>query len=303
MGEAKRRKSKDPFYGKVPKAGKGIVLSNPIEIDEQGRMFVHQSDLDPCELRRAVLFWDRIQWPESRFFSMVGSRAEVDYLTQLGIMTRPLPNKTDWGGKDAHIHFAKGHLQQFIDNEKNEPGLWSVSEGRNSFLFSQPGFIDTRAPLIELYRSIPIPEADVPLEALLEFKERRLDEVRHLVLTIDRFYSDLLKAEDQVFEMKRLSNEIDHRCADIIKVAKESGLKFGLSDWGINFSGDIDVAKVLSGALGLGTFGQPELGALVGGAVGLELKVGGGFSLGTGDREQLKASPFRFVASMHNEPI
>lgn len=156
---------------------------------------------------------------------------------------------------------------------------------------------------MELYRSIPLPEADVPLEALLEFKEKRLDELRHLVLTIDQFYSDLLKAEDQVFELKRLSREIDFRCTDLIKVSKESGLKFRLSDLGVNFSGDIDLAKVLAGALGLGFVTQSGLGALVGGTVGLGLKVGYGFSLGTTRDEKLKTSPFRFVASLHNEPI
>lgn len=303
MGEAKRRKERDPFYGKVPKQGKGIVISNPMEINASGGLHVKTTELEPIELRRAVLFWDRIEWPQSRLINISGSGAEVDYLTACGMMSRPM--STISGGDMTA--FAKGHIQRFVDNERMEPGLWALSEGPSSFVFDQPNFNAGRAPLVELYRAIPLPDADVPLEAVLEFKQKRLDEVRHLSLEIDGFYSNLLKSEDQAFELQRLTSELEKRCVDIIRVAKESGLKFRLSDYGINFSGDVDVTKVLGGVIAGAALGTPvglaQLGAIVGGACGLSIKIGGGFTLGRGNQDKLATSPFRFVASVHNEMI
>ncbi len=67
MGEAKCRKVNDPNFGRVPKSAnyRGLVVSPPIEIDGTS-LHVKSSNLDPQELRFALLFWDQLVWPSSR---------------------------------------------------------------------------------------------------------------------------------------------------------------------------------------------------------------------------------------------
>ena len=57
----KKRKAFDPYYGKVPKAGPGSVISNPIELKPDGSLHMNGTALDPVELRRAALFWDHVE--------------------------------------------------------------------------------------------------------------------------------------------------------------------------------------------------------------------------------------------------
>lgn len=131
MGEAKRRKFQHPYFGKFPKAGKGIVISSPIKVGESGGVLVTRNDLDPYELRRAVLFWDRIQWPKGLAFYVEGSASEVDYLSEVGVISRPYHDDRF----PSSEQYLEGHFQVFVDNEPKEPCQWSISEGPSSFIF------------------------------------------------------------------------------------------------------------------------------------------------------------------------
>jgi hypothetical protein len=57
MGKARRRKQSEQNYGRVPKSlsYRGLVVSPPIEI-EGTRLYARLSNLDPQELRFALLF-------------------------------------------------------------------------------------------------------------------------------------------------------------------------------------------------------------------------------------------------------
>ncbi len=89
MGEAKRRKIADKYYGMKPKHGRGIFLSAPITVDGE-KIVAASSSIDPLELRRAVLFWDRLVWPDSKIISF-GSNDDEKLLEAEGILTRPRP--------------------------------------------------------------------------------------------------------------------------------------------------------------------------------------------------------------------
>ena len=302
MGEAKRRKQRDPYYGKIPKGGKGIVISEPISVNIPDNIIsVNAAAPNPDLLRRSVLFWERIEWPLTQAYQTQGS-AETDFLTSAGILSRP--SSIPKSGKAADL-VATAFLDRFIENEKREPGAWCMAEGPESFLLRGGKFEQNRAPLLSLYRAIPLPDHDVPLPDLLEFKHKRLDQVHRLTLAIDQFYTNALKAEDFEFELNRQVREIDACCMEIIKVGRESGVKFKLSDWSINFSTDLgDILKkaIVGGAIG-SQFGLPQVGALLGAGTS-SVKIGRGLGVSFGvDKKKLHSSPYRFVSSLHNEPI
>lgn len=308
MGEAKRRKKVDPFYGKVPKAGKGIVVSPPITIGADGSLDLQGGGIDPVELRRAVLFWDRINKPKNNFISF-GQSADEKFLAECGLLQEIDVRMSAASGRAGQI-YAQLHLAAFSELEGREPGIWSMSEGETSFnLQAGEGFASGRGALVELHRAIPLPTGDVPLEDLLNFKETRRDELLRLTLEIDSLFSRITNAEDFEFELQRAIREIDQRCSDVIKVGKESNVSFSLSNFTYGVSMELNSTNLLvSGAAGavMGTtIGLPVVGATIGAAssvIKFNVGLGGQLERSKKSRE-LALSPYRVVSRIINEPI
>lgn len=308
MGESKRRKEKDPFYGKTPKAGKGIVVSHPVKVEKDGSFYGAGGGVDPVELRRAVLFWDRINKPTNNIISF-GESKDEEFLKECGLLDE-LRVQVGQASGPAGLLYAHLHLSAFKHLEEMEPGLWSLSEGENSFNFSgYEGFEQGRGALVELHRAIPLPTADVPLSDLLEFKEKRRDEILSLTLELDGLFSRVVNAEDSDFELRRAITEIDKKCSDVIAVGKESKVRFSLSDFTYAVSLEVNSTNLLaSGALGAfmgSTFGLPIVGGAIGVAAStIKFNVSFGGKLKRSSKSaELALSPYRVVSKMINEPI
>ncbi len=321
MGEANRRKKVDPYFGMKPKHGRGILLSAPIVFN--GKVILAKSSsVDPAELRRATLFWDRLVWPDSKIISL-GSNADETLLEAEGLLTRPRPmqyndaagvgnmsaimritnsHNTTIGAEPAK-YFAQQHVDEFIALERREPGQWTMSQGADSFLMTNSNFVEGRGQLVRLARAIPLPDPNYPLQDLLEFKRKRSDEIVALNHELDKFFVQIADSKDADFEMERLLRVVDKQCADMIKVAKESKGKFYIGD--LSFSLSLDSLEAAGNrivaweAAGLVATGLPLVGGVLGGAASLV-----SFSRGIGARNLVtRSSPFSVVGSIHNELV
>lgn len=321
MGEAKRRKALDPYFGMRPKHGRGVLLSAPITYDGN-EVVAKSSSVDPAELRRATLFWDRLVWPDSKIISL-GSNSDENLLEAEGLLTRPRPTRyNDTAGvgnmsalmritnsQDITIgmeqakHFVQQHVDEFLDLERDEPGQWTMSQGEGSFVMKNSNFAEGRGQLVTLARAIPLPDPNYPLHDLLEFKHRRRDEIIALTHELDKFFSQIANAKDADFEMSRLVRVVDKQCGDMLKAAKESKRKFYLGDLGFSLSLDSTesaVNRIIAWeAGGTAATGLPIVGGVLGGAASLV-----SFSRGLGAKTLVtRDSPFRVVSSIHNELV
>ncbi|WP_306006679.1 DUF6236 family protein [Aquicoccus porphyridii] len=326
MGEAKRRRLSEPHFGKRPKRGRGILLSAPIEFD--GQELAVQNDIDPAELRRAALFWDRMHWPQSNIID-VQSNDDERFLEEEGILTRPTL-KADlgtisWasgnqdkliklaGGSsltttgDVAARFAAQHIDYFEKIDNSEPGLWVLSEGPGSFYLKGNRFENGRGKLVELTRALPLPDPSFPLPELLEFKYRRSDEIVDLNFELDKFYKYVSNANDPDHELARLIQVIDRKLADVHKVAKESkhpfrlgSIAFSISAPSISASSIEDFAnRTLAWELAGQTMQLPFVGGMIGAGASLIQ-----FDVGLNKKqEQLTGNPFRVAASISEELI
>ena len=271
-------------------------------------MFSKGAGIDPLELRRAVLFWDRLNKPSNNLITF-GLSDDEEFLVKCGILEEMKVRAKPISGKFGFI-YSQQHLAAFSELEKREPGHWSMSEGENSFnLQAGSGFSDGRGALVELHRAIPLPTKDVPLEDLLNFKEKRRDEIISLTLELDGLFSRVTNAQDTQFELARAAREIDQRCSDVISVGKEAKIKFSLSDFTYGVSLEINSTNLLaSGAVGaiMGTtIGLPLVGAVIGTASSfIKFNVGLGGRLERGKKtSELALSPYRVVSRLVNELI
>ena len=221
LGEAKRRKDSDPYYGKIPKSGKGLIISPPMEIDGT-RIFIRNSELDPIELRRSILFWDRLVWPQNNGLHFANS-IEADFLEAANILERPEYRLNG----DVATGIAESFLHSYFEKERREPGQWSLSTGDNSLVLKSQNISTGRGASVDLFRSIPIPEHDVPLEEILRFKDQRLSEVRCLVVAIDEFYSSWTSAEDKAHQLDLAKRKIERPCSITRSDRRERKYKSG----------------------------------------------------------------------------
>jgi hypothetical protein len=297
MGEAKRRRQIDPTFGRVPKSAihRGLVVSPPIEI-EGSKLFVRSTNLDPQELRFALLFWDRLAWPSSRAIHF-GSGPDEAFLESAGILTRP---EYTFNGDGAQ-GIARGQIQAYRDLERSEPGVWALAQGENSFLLKDGLIEEGKGALVELHRAIPVPTKEVPLAEILEFRQRRRDELLLLRYQLESFASEIDGSADKSSALQKRVTELDQACANLLAVGKEWQFPVHLSNLKASFN--LSPTKFLPSIAGGWKMGEPygltaatAAAAIFGGVSTLDIKSDFGLR-----SARLPASPYRYAYQLHEE--
>lgn len=324
MGEAKRRALVDSTFGIVPRQRKtatindrqnvsgsddgphvrlnenerGLIICPPMEIE--GSSFrLKSTNLDPQGLRFSILFWDRLVWPSSNVV-YIESGADESRLEKAGVLCRP--NYTIWG--DLAQGMARSQIQAFIDLETRQPGLWSLSQGEDSLMLKDNALSGRRGAFIELVRAIPVPAQDVPIDEIIEFKNRRHDDLMRLRSEIDRF-SDLLNGNgDSGGNLEKYVAEIDAACADVMKIGRDWKYPMHLANLKCNF--ELNPMTALgcfaAGLKLMDPLALPITSLVVGAgaAVASTLR----FKTETGGlpvKFKMRPSPYRYVSLFHKE--
>jgi Family of unknown function (DUF6236) len=297
MGEARYRKQADANFGKVPKEikSKGLIVCPPLEI-QGSRLHAKLSNIDSQELRFALFFWDRLVWPSSQAIHFA-SNPDEKFLEESKILSRP--DYTIWG--DVAQGILKGQLKAFSDRDASEPGVWALAHGENSLLAIDDFAVKDKGALVELVRAIPIPNHDVPLNEILELKERRRDELNLLRHSLDLFVSEIEAAEDKPAALNQRIAEVDKACANLLQIGKEWQFPVSLSNLKVSLS--LTSTKLLP-AMGTGwyfgqSYGLPAAAtaaAIIGAVSTLEIK--GDYGLRSVRRP---ASPYRYAYRLHQE--
>jgi hypothetical protein len=298
MGEARRRKEADPPLGR---SKRGLILGSPTEVDLDRNRVKVRAGIDPQELRFATLYWDRLAWPSSRAI-FIGGGPDEDYLQKVGILSRP--DHTFYGVMADTV--ARSYIAAFQALDEKEPGQWSVSLGENTLqifggtLADSPAFSPASNLQVDLIRSIPVPDKDVPLAEVLEFKRKRRDELERLREELDKLQDFVKSGPNQVAALEKAKQEIDRACADAIRVAFEW-------QWPVRLTGSkctfeckpIDgiIAAMSTHALGLPLTQAALAGLVPVAASAIKFSFDGVSWRGLKPRR----SPFNFVARYHME--
>lgn len=262
MGEARYRKKNDPDFGTVRKASphaaapspspaalpagqvpllnkgeRGLIISPPMELNLNANQFSARGGFDLQALRADLLFWDKLVFPQTGF---VYNAPEIEYLQRSGILSCP---RFPMSGGELAKSVYGAHVSGFQFLDAREPGAWAVGQGPNSIKLwgDGAGSVEGRGALLKLLSAVPIPDASVALEDVLEFRERRRDEMRALRSQIEEFYLDVVSVEDQGAALLRYSERIDQACVDVLRVGRERNFRMRLSDWTVS----IDLFEII----------------------------------------------------------
>ena len=280
---------------------RGIVVSSPVNLD--GPSFSLQGGFDSQELRHWLLFWDELAWPTSNLIHVEGGPDEK-FLEEAGVLTRPRVHLAGTFAGSSIV--SEPHLGVFKRLDEAEPGKWSLATGERSFNWTQMPLTDTNAAVLELHRAIPVPNQDVPLAEVLEFKQRRRDEVKRLRAEIDVYVAAVHAAGEPRFVLNAKAADIERACADLLRVGHEWKYPVRLTDLkaSIEFKpGEVILAAIEVGALGHFALDMGTVGALLGGILGVTLKSGLKLSgsLQKSERLSPRTSPFQYAHSFHEE--
>jgi hypothetical protein len=275
---------------------RGIVLSPKFITLPTGNV-LFKAATDNLELRKYLLYWDKIDVPKSSFIEF--DCWQFQHLEQTGFLQRTPygapkqftgvsmrnSSKCHIGGsftaeiidctditldKSAGDQILSAHDDVYMLRNAQEPGQWSKAQISTKLMASNP--LMRESIEIELYNMLPVPTADTPFDDIIGFKEKRNDELAAFRCYLDGLYQSIINASDipraRITEMIRLEQAIH----DVKKTMKESRINVQIDSLRTLMS-----ATGTSIALGLATgtpivataFGtSPLISGLVGAAIG-----------------------------------
>lgn len=266
---------------------RGLVISVPMKFE--GPAVRISGALDPQELRSNLLFWDILEWPDPGFIQY-GITPDAQFLIDSKIIQRtPV---TVPGGQLQDILLA-AYRNGFRNVDQKEPGTWSIGGIENAISIDTADLENGRGILVRLYQAIPVPDREVPLQDILEFRERRRAELIALRCHLEDIYQKVINAGDGDLGLSTEVQKLELAIADQIKASKETGFKFRP----VSLNASLNLIKGVAVATGAIAIGLPTVGALMAGA-GAAISIGPSTGLSWG---KPTGTPFRYISAFHKE--
>ncbi|WP_104656870.1 DUF6236 family protein [Ralstonia insidiosa] len=262
----------------------------------RNELLIRESRIDPHELRLGLLFWDDLVWPTSNAIH-VESGPDEQFLEEAGVLTRP---RYQFNGDLAAI-VAAAQISAFREKEQQSPGSWAIAQGENTFNIAGGLQNDLGGAVVSLHRAIPLPKHDVPLAEILEFRNRRHDELLLLRSCIDDLLAEVNGAEDATEALHSKVKEVDKACANLVKLGREWQSPVYLAD--LEMAINLNLVKTGAAAYGAWAFGTNfglTAATLAAGITGLASFVD--FKAKPRFRSaRMPVSPYRYAFQIHEE--
>ncbi len=239
--------------------------------------------LSGLELRKYLFFWDVIDYP----YCPVLSEKTIDNLDLQFLESANVLQRTEL--KDFNINITpqpgeetiedlptstvtytpnemvismrlpievslKAQMNAYKINDKLEPGHWTMAQLTTEPRLYMQEAVTRPGIEFELYNILPIPEHDVPLNEILEFKERRSDELIELRCYLDDIYQKIVSSADlprskitEITKLEKSLRDLDSVLeADGINRTSTSLRSFIAGDFGSIFSAATGTAVLSS---------------------------------------------------------
>lgn len=221
------------------------------------------------ELNYFILYWDKISMPRLGIDLRVENE---DELVKCGVLTKvnyhtPIMHSADLPQLSLEAQFAVvDHLRRY------EPGTdWRIHQLENNNLLPKDrilGMPEKETIKLELLGLLPVPQGNVPLHDILEFKKRRHPELEALHSYCDDLYLEVLNSADPDLQRARNFCKLKKAIEDLDKINNQgwqSPIKFNL-----DISSEFDISNIRAGyaaLLGSTQSPMPLTTAIIGGAL------------------------------------
>lgn len=227
---------------------RGVVFTTrEILQTENGDGFQTGREITAEELNYLVLYWDRLVSPTNNIihFSLINE----EELINCGILSRPrfVQNGLIDGQVMTEFH-AKTHALTLNTLRQSEGVVdWRMHFLNEQISIHQEDSEQREVLRFELADLLPVPQKDTPLHEILEFKERRSDELMALHGYLDELYTEVLRSGDFNLQRAKAISGLRKSLQDINELNNQgwrSPIKFNLSS-----SFEFDINQIYSGAV------------------------------------------------------
>lgn len=249
------------------------VVASPALIDITLSGFTMKRSISKEEIRYYSLYWDKVVIPGSNLV-YVGV-PEEDILIQTGVIERPLVGFSGtWSGSDLGHSFALAQAKVAEDLlASNREVDWVLHQMGSSLVL--PSKFQMQQPNLrfDLVNALPVPSGDIPIEDVLEFKNRRRDQLNVLHKSLDDLYTQIINSPDPDFASTRVVADLKTAISELNQVSNERWKMTRKYDFSaqLNLDGGKIAQGVAAGAV-FDFFSNPTdlpLGAIAGGLVSL----------------------------------
>lgn len=268
---------------------RGLVISTNHTNNPNGTF--SQNAIDPQMLRIALLFFDVIDCPDNQLVS-IGVGQDADFLISAGVMERTCLSYQEANGTKFLDAVA---WDGFARRDHLEPGIWTMAH-KDGLLPGKEHTRHGRGALFQLFQALPVPDKDVALADLLEFRTQRRDELLALRIHVEEVFQTIQHAEDGPLAWSTQLTKLTASANAALRVANESPLSFrvGSIDWRVNVLPPVAAALT---ALSTGSpFGQALQIGIAGASPAVFVSATSGMS-----RWRNVPVPFSYLARVHHE--
>lgn len=226
------------------------VIAAPGVIIPQNKGFMIERSLSAEEIRYYVMYWDKVVIPGNNLVYI--GIPEEKQLLESGAISRPrVAFQGSFRGDQATaaILTCQSIVAEKLIPETNTD--WVVHQIGTEFAFPSELSSEKNVIRVALAGVLPVPAAETPIVDILEFKERRRDELRGLQDALDEMYLSILSTPDHDLATKKTIARLKESISNLESVTSERFQKPRKYDFEVqlNLSGKDIAAGASVGAL------------------------------------------------------
>jgi hypothetical protein len=199
---------------------RGVIASASV-ITISGDTAHFGNPLSAEQVRYYTLYWDRIVIPANNFVYQI--IPDEDILIDTGVIERPtIEPGTCYGGAQigqASLEAQAQVARRLIQNDRNTD--WVLHQFGNDLIVPISEQEERNSLRFELISQLPVPNKDVPIVEIFEFKTRRRDELDNLHAHLDQLYLDILRSPDKELATYKAKLALEKSVQDLNTVASE----------------------------------------------------------------------------------
>ncbi len=213
-----------------------IIVFPEMQINTINKTAMLRSDIDKRKLIRTVLFWDKIIIPcnTNIFVISLDHIPEIVTLRAEKILEEP-KIQVNVDGELTSVLYGM-YMWYIMQMMKSNDANYSTYELEKMIISDHDQVSPSGGELLTFTNAFPEPDVSTEINDILEFKLKRKDQLNLLMAHLNSLELRVLKAENKHTELNKAINEIDIACTDVIRLYKEKGIKFNISNAKFNFS-------------------------------------------------------------------
>ncbi|MFT7030218.1 MAG: hypothetical protein ACJA2C_001614 [Marinoscillum sp.] len=232
---------------------RGIITNTGRMVRNDSQSVSLSGGLTDNDLNYYLMYWDKIVMPTNNIFHL--AIRDEEELLKTEILERPRVAFSSWTTNVENGSFDPFVIAQSIvaNNLLSKDKLtdWTIHQLGEEIVIGNDQKKEFDAIKVELLKCLPVPDGQLNFAEILEFKEKRKDELSELHSKIDSLYLDILNSPDKDFALRKSVSEFNESIENINSVSEErfkSLTKYNLTTE-LNLNGkDLSVA-IASGAI------------------------------------------------------